>query len=93
MNCHCLAGEKPILTKNAHWKPHCIQMKQQSCIKANYFDEAEFSDLKKKVYIGNLILFMYFQSLHSEKSERNLKLAFFGLWTKTIWELKPVLHK
>ena len=55
-----------------------IQMKQQSCIKANYFDEAEFSDLRKKS-MQNLVLFMYFQSSYSKKSERNLKLAFFGL--------------
>ena len=29
-------------------------MKQQSCIKANYFDEAEFSDLKKKYYTKSI---------------------------------------
>ena len=31
---------------SAHRAPHCIQMKQQRCIKANYFDEAEFSNWK-----------------------------------------------
>ena len=46
----------------------------------------------EKKSIQNLVLFMYFQSSYSKKSERNLKLAFFGLWTKKIWELKPVLQ-